>query len=317
MPSRSRKSSAVARSARAVDRPSAVSVARERRQRDVGGDRLRQGQPKLAAVLGQVGDAQSQRHRRASGCRPAGRRARSVPVSAGAMPNRARPTSVRPAPTRPAKPSTSPRWRSKETSVKAPVRPRPRTAQHDLAGLVVVAGEEVATSRGRPSRGSARPRVTSAPAWVEMWRPSRNTVMRSAMREDLVEAVADEEHGHALVAQPAHLAEQLLDLVGRQRGGGLVHDQHPHVERDGLGDLDRLLGGDGQAAGRACAGRCARRAGPGSPLPRVHMRRQCTTTPRSRWPMKMFSATSGRGRSAAPGRWRRCPGRWASAALCR
>ena len=68
--------------------------------------------------------------------------------------------------------------------------------------------------------------------------------------EHLVEAVADEQHGHALVPQLAHLPEQALDLVGRQRGRGLVHDQHPDVERDGLGDLDGLLGGDGQARRR-------------------------------------------------------------------
>jgi hypothetical protein len=37
--------------------------------------------------------------------------------------------------------------------------------------------------------------------------------------------------------------------VGRQGRGGLVHDEHADVQRDGLGDLDRLPGGDRQAAG--------------------------------------------------------------------
>ena len=35
-----------------------------------------------------------------------------------------------------------------------------------------------------------------------------------------------------------------------KRGGGLVHDEHAHVEREGLGDLDGLLLGERQAAGR-------------------------------------------------------------------
>ena len=45
-------------------------------------------------------------------------------------------------------------------------------------------------------------------------------------------------------------AEQPLDLDAGQRGGRLVHDQHAGVERERLGDLDDLLVGDRQAAGR-------------------------------------------------------------------
>ena len=65
--------------------------------------------------------------------------------------------------------------------------------------------------------------------------------------EHLLQAVADEQDGDALVPQLADLPEQALDLVGRQRSRGLVHDQHPDVERDGLGDFDRLLSRHGQA----------------------------------------------------------------------
>ena len=67
--------------------------------------------------------------------------------------------------------------------------------------------------------------------------------------EDLVETVADEQHRDAAVSEPVDLAEQALRLVRRQRGGRLVHDQDPGVERDRLGDLDGLLGTDGQRAG--------------------------------------------------------------------
>ena len=57
----------------------------------------------------------------------------------------------------------------------------------------------------------------------------------------------DEEDGHALLAEARHDAEQLSDLVGRQGSRGLVHDEHTHVERQGLDDLDGLLLSQGQA----------------------------------------------------------------------
>ena len=50
--------------------------------------------------------------------------------------------------------------------------------------------------------------------------------------------------------QRAHDAEQALDLLARQRGGRLVHDQHARVEAQRLGDLDDLLVGDREAADR-------------------------------------------------------------------
>ena len=69
--------------------------------------------------------------------------------------------------------------------------------------------------------------------------------------EDLLQAVADEEDGDALVAQVLDQAEELGDLVRRQRRRRLVHDEDADVERDRLGDLDGLLGGERQAAGGA------------------------------------------------------------------
>jgi hypothetical protein len=70
---------------------------------------------------------------------------------------------------------------------------------------------------------------------------------RVAEREHLVEPVRDEHQGTALVTQAACDGEQPLDLDPAQRGGRLVHDQDPGVERDGLGDLDDLLVRDREA----------------------------------------------------------------------
>jgi hypothetical protein len=70
-----------------------------------------------------------------------------------------------------------------------------------------------------------------------------------ADREDLFQPVRDEQDGRVLCLQGADHLEQPVHLGGRQRGGGLVHDDHPRVQRQGLADLDHLLVGDGQAAG--------------------------------------------------------------------
>ena len=69
--------------------------------------------------------------------------------------------------------------------------------------------------------------------------------------EHLVEAVGDEDQRATLVAQAAGDGEEPVDLDAAQRRGRLVHDEQPGVERDRLGDLDDLLVGDREAAGRA------------------------------------------------------------------
>ena len=68
--------------------------------------------------------------------------------------------------------------------------------------------------------------------------------------EHLFHAMRDEQDGDTLTSQRRDDPEQLVDLMGRQRGGRLVHDQDPDVERDGLGDLHRLLLGEREAARR-------------------------------------------------------------------
>lgn len=67
-----------------------------------------------------------------------------------------------------------------------------------------------------------------------------------AERGDLLEVVRDEDDPDAVLAQPPHDREQLLDLLGGQHGGRLVHDEHARVQTERLGDLDHLEPGDAQ-----------------------------------------------------------------------
>ena len=174
---------------------------------------------------------------------------RIVPEVAGSMPKRASPTSVRPAPISPAKPSTSPRWRSKVTPSNTPWRPR------------------LVTERTRSFRAARRPRLRQIDlaadhvgdcalrrrlaARARRYQPSvakdRNLV---GDLEHLLHAMADKEDGDALPLQVADKLEQLLNLMGGERRRRLVHDQDANVERNRLGDFDRLLGGQRQSARR-------------------------------------------------------------------
>ena len=57
---------------------------------------------------------------------------------------------------------------------------------------------------------------------------------------DLLHAVGDVEDAHVALEQLVHHAEELLNFVGGQGGGGLVHDEHLGVVGDRLGDLHDL-----------------------------------------------------------------------------
>ena len=70
---------------------------------------------------------------------------------------------------------------------------------------------------------------------------------------DLVHLMADVDQRNALLLQLAHDAEQRLDLVRGQRGGGLVQNQHLAVCGDCLCDLHHLHLCDAQAA-QLCVG---------------------------------------------------------------
>ena len=60
-------------------------------------------------------------------------------------------------------------------------------------------------------------------------------------RHDLVELVGDEEDGFPLRRQVLHNGHQLVDLLGRQHGGGLVEDEDLVVAVEHLQDLGTLL----------------------------------------------------------------------------
>ena len=120
-----------------------------------------------------------------------------------------------------------------------------------------------------------------------------------AQLEDLVEPMADEQDRDAASPQSADDREQPLHLVGGERRGRLVEDQHARLDRQRLGDLDQLLVGHRQAADRRAdveldvqlleqrLRRPARRA----PVDR------CRSRPDGAWPMNTFSATVRSGKS--------------------
>ncbi len=63
---------------------------------------------------------------------------------------------------------------------------------------------------------------------------------------DLLHAMADEHHRHALGPQPLDHLEQAVDLAPGQRRGGLVHDEDARLGGERPGDLDELLLGAAQ-----------------------------------------------------------------------
>lgn len=64
----------------------------------------------------------------------------------------------------------------------------------------------------------------------------------------LVELVGDEDEAGPLVAKLANLFEQHIGLFPRQHRGRLVHEHHPRIAADRLGDFDHLLVRDGKRA---------------------------------------------------------------------
>ena len=66
--------------------------------------------------------------------------------------------------------------------------------------------------------------------------------------EDLVEPVRDVNNRHALLDQRTNRGEQAVEFLSGQNRRRLVHDDQVGVLRQGFGDLDHLLAGDGQIA---------------------------------------------------------------------
>ena len=63
-----------------------------------------------------------------------------------------------------------------------------------------------------------------------------------------VHLVRDVDDARAVALELADDAKQVFDFGVVQRGGGLVHDEHARIERQGLGDFHHLLPGDRQIA---------------------------------------------------------------------
>ena len=59
--------------------------------------------------------------------------------------------------------------------------------------------------------------------------------------EHLFQPVADVEDPHSLTPQFPHEDEELLYLMGSQRGCGFVHDEDPGLVNQGFGNFDQLL----------------------------------------------------------------------------
>ena len=126
----------------------------------------------------------------------------------------------------------------------------------------------------------------------------------------LVHAVRDEDHRHALLAQPAHDGEDLLHLAPVERGGRLVEDQHPRLAAQRLGDLDQLPVGQREVAHRRPRGRCRRtRARPEAGRLASHPPAVDQPQPGARLiaEEEVLGRRSGRGRATAPEKPARSP----------
>ena len=127
-------------------------------------------------------------------------------------------------------------------------------------------------------------------------------------RADLLEPVADEDDCDAALAQPAHGREQVLDLVRRERGGRLVHDQQPRAGGERLGDLEQLPVGDAEARAPAYRDRSRPRARRGAaPLSSAsRASRRCRGGRAGGARRRRSPRRSDPGRRSAPGTSRRC-----------
>ena len=227
-----------------VDEPEAAGEPAQAGQRDVRRDRLRHREPELAAILGDVGDA--------SGHGVTRRPDLDVPLAAPDLPRVCRPDAEERLGDLGASGSDEPgeaehlaladleRDVVERALATEPVHPegdRTELGPRPLEEVGEVAADHVPDERGlghvdgRPGR--------DVPAVAEHRDPI-------AELEHLVQAMADEEDGDTVGGQTPHLTEEALDLVRRQRRRRLVHDQHAHVAGHRLGDLDGLLGADGQ-----------------------------------------------------------------------
>ena len=172
------------------------------------------------------------------------------PVASAARPNSAPNRSERPAPTRPAKPTTSPGATSKLTPRTRPGTVRSVTRSAASSTLVRRAVESQRLELAPDHQVDQRPLVEVADravadddAVAQDGDPARDG-------EDLVEAVRDEDDGHAVRCESANGGEEQLDLVVRERARRLVENEHARIRRERPRDLDELLHVRAQPPGR-------------------------------------------------------------------
>ena len=125
--------------------------------------------------------------------------------------------------------------------------------QHALAGL---AHGRLAHAIERMGQVAADHRLDDARA-VEFRRVVGDDLLAVAQHGDaigeqqrLFQRVRDEDDRHAALLQVAHQVEEVFLLLGRQRRGRLVEDDHLGLVQHGAGDLDHLLLGRAERADR-------------------------------------------------------------------
>ena len=130
----------------------------------------------------------------------------------------------------------------------SPARVRPSTSSSTSPTGVSTFGN---SDTVRPTMCRTRSAVVrSRVGVVTTWRPSRKTVARSQSSKTSSSRWLTKRTATPRSRSRRTIAEQALDLVGRQRRGRLVEDQDARVDRQRLGDLDELLVGHRQAADR-------------------------------------------------------------------
>ena len=230
----------------AVEQPQPVHVVAERREGHVRRDRLRQREPEAPAILRDVRDPRAQR---------LSRRPRRVPLPrqlcatfVGRRDAEEREPDVGPARADEAREPEHLALADLEADPREDAAPpEPVDAEDDVARLLSRARKEV----GEVPADHVLDRLClrhlgDGPAGDEAAVAKDGDAVGDL--EDFLEAVADEEHRDPGRGQQADLLEELADLVGGERRGRLVHDQHADVERERLRDLDGLLLRDGEAA---------------------------------------------------------------------
>ncbi len=164
-----------------------------------------------------------------------------VPAVIGSAPTIARATSVRPAPIRPAKPRISPSSNSKLTSLSRCLVDNSLTDR--------ITGRSLRTFSGRASEVISRPTMRAMTSFIVVvcgvqgvdvaTVPDHRDPVRDGL--ELVHLVRDVDDAGLRRDVPADQLVQRGHLGVVERRGGLVHDQHPAVVGQRLGDLHHLL----------------------------------------------------------------------------